>query len=45
MLLPAEWAGQRTIRYVDPTDSDKPKTQRATVHFEHPVSADLGRSG
>ena len=30
MLLPVEWAGQRTIRYVDPADAEKPKTQRAT---------------
>lgn len=45
MLLPSEWAGQRTIRYVDPADSDKPKTQRATVYLEEPVAADLSRSG
>jgi hypothetical protein len=37
MLLPAEWAGQRTIRYVDPADADKPKTQKATVFLEAPV--------
>lgn len=34
MLLPAEWRGKRTIRYVDPADADKPKTQRATVYFD-----------
>ena len=28
MLLPVEWEGQRTIRYVDPADADKPKTQQ-----------------
>jgi quercetin dioxygenase-like cupin family protein len=38
MLLPAEWAGQRTIKYVDPGDADKPKTQRATIFLEQPVS-------
>ena len=38
MLLPAEWAGKRTIRYVDPADEDKPKLQRSTVHFDHPIS-------
>jgi quercetin dioxygenase-like cupin family protein len=38
MLLPVEWAGQRTIRYVDAGDADKPKTQRATVFLEQPVS-------
>jgi quercetin dioxygenase-like cupin family protein len=34
MLLPAEWAGQRTIRYLDPADEDKPRLQRATVLLE-----------
>ena len=37
MLLPVEWAGQRTIKYVDPSDADKPKTQRATIFLEQPV--------
>ena len=37
MLLPAEWEGKRTIRYVDPADADKPKTQRATILLEQPV--------
>jgi quercetin dioxygenase-like cupin family protein len=37
MLLPAEWEGKRTIRYVDPADADKPKTQRATIFLEQPV--------
>ena len=34
MVLPAEWAGERTIRYVDPSDEDKPRLQRATVLLE-----------
>ena len=34
LLLPAEWAGRRTIRYVDPADEDKPRLQRATVLLE-----------
>jgi hypothetical protein len=34
LLLPAEWEGKRTIRYVDPADEDKPKLQRARVYFE-----------
>ena len=38
MLLPVEWAGKRTIKYVDPADADKPKTQRATIFLEQPVS-------
>jgi quercetin dioxygenase-like cupin family protein len=37
MLLPAEWEGKRTIRYVDPADADKPKTQRATIFLEQAV--------
>jgi quercetin dioxygenase-like cupin family protein len=38
MVLPAEWAGKRTIKYVDPADADKPKTQRATIFVEQPVT-------
>jgi len=38
MLLPAEWSGKRTIRYVDPADADLPRLQRATVHFDHPIA-------
>ena len=34
MLLPVEWEGQRTIRYVDPADADKPKTQKARIFLE-----------
>jgi hypothetical protein len=37
MLLPREWAGKRTIRYVDPADETKPKLQRATVFFDEPI--------
>ncbi len=37
MLLPREWEGKRTIRYVDPADADKPKLQRATVFFDRPI--------
>jgi quercetin dioxygenase-like cupin family protein len=37
LLLPAEWAGKRTIRYLDPTDEEKPKLQRATVFLEQPI--------
>ncbi|MGZ8694751.1 MAG: cupin domain-containing protein [Gaiellaceae bacterium] len=38
LLLPAEWAGKRTIRYLDPADEAKPKLQRATVLLEQPLS-------
>jgi hypothetical protein len=38
LLLPVAFAGQRTIRYVDPADADKPKTQRATIFLEQPVA-------
>jgi quercetin dioxygenase-like cupin family protein len=37
MILPAEWAGKRTIRYVDPADEDRPKLQKPTVFLEHPL--------
>ena len=37
MLVPREWAGRRTIRYVDPADEAKPKLQRATVFFDQPI--------
>jgi quercetin dioxygenase-like cupin family protein len=37
LLLPGEWAGRRTIRYVDPADEDKPRLQRATVLSEEPL--------
>lgn len=42
LILPAEWAGKRTIRYVDPADDDRPKLQRATVHLEHPLGSSPG---
>lgn len=35
MVLPAEWSGKRTIRYVDPADAERPKLQQATVYFDH----------
>ncbi len=38
MLLPAEWAGKRTIRYVGPEDEHRSNRQRARVFFDHPVS-------
>jgi hypothetical protein len=38
MLLPEEWRGKRTIRYVDPADDERPKLQRATVFVEQPIS-------
>ena len=34
ILLPREWEGKRTIRYVDPADEGKPKLQRPTVFFD-----------
>jgi hypothetical protein len=37
MLLPREWEGKRTIRYVDPADEEKPKLQRARIYFEQPL--------
>ncbi len=37
LLLPAGWAGRRTIRYLDPADEARPKLQRATVLLEEPL--------
>ena len=37
MLLPAEWAGRRTIRYTDPADADRHARQRARVFLEEPL--------
>jgi quercetin dioxygenase-like cupin family protein len=37
LVLPEEWAGKRTIRYLDPADKDKPRLQRATVLLEVPL--------
>jgi quercetin dioxygenase-like cupin family protein len=37
LLLPEEWAGRRTIRYVDFADEAKPKLQRVTVFLEEPI--------
>jgi quercetin dioxygenase-like cupin family protein len=37
MLVPREWEGKRTIRYVDAADEDKPRLQRATVFFDEPI--------
>ena len=37
LVLPAEWAGKRTITYVDPADEEKPKLQRARIYLEQPL--------
>jgi quercetin dioxygenase-like cupin family protein len=37
LLLPREWKGKRTIRYLDPADEAKPKLQQATVLLEEPL--------
>jgi len=37
LLLPREWEGKRTIRYLDPADEARPKLQRATVLLEEPL--------
>ena len=31
MILPSEWAGKRTIRYLDPADEGRPRLQTATI--------------
>jgi quercetin dioxygenase-like cupin family protein len=40
MILPAALAGKSSIRYVDPADQDKPRTQSYTVFVDQPI--DLG---
>jgi quercetin dioxygenase-like cupin family protein len=37
LLLPREWEGKRTIRYLDLADDARPKLQRATVLLEEPI--------
>ncbi len=37
LLVPKEWEGRRTIKYVLAEDADKPKNQVATVFFEVPL--------
>ena len=38
LLLPPEWAEQRTIRHVDPADDERPRLQRATVFGEQLIA-------
>jgi quercetin dioxygenase-like cupin family protein len=38
LVLPLEWAGRRTIAYVDPADEEKPKLQRARIFLEQPLA-------
>jgi len=38
LVLPREWEGKRTIRYVDPADEQKPKLQLPTVFFDRPIA-------
>lgn len=38
LVLPAEWAGERSIRYVRPEDAEGTPSQRATVFLEHPIA-------
>jgi len=40
MLLPREWRGKRTVRYLDPADGERPRLQQAKIAFE--VDVDLG---
>lgn len=37
LLLPSEWAGRRTIRYLDPADDERPRLQRARILLEEPL--------
>ena len=40
LVLPAEWAGKRTIHYLDRVDPGPP-AQSATVHLEHAIALPL----
>jgi hypothetical protein len=37
MILPVALVGKSSIRYVDPADQDKPKTQTYTVFVDQPI--------
>jgi hypothetical protein len=38
LVLPPEWAGRRTIEYVNPEDAERPTLQRATVFGEAEIA-------
>ena len=38
MLLPREWRGKRTVRYLDPADAERPKLQQAKIYFDVDVA-------
>ena len=40
LVLPAEWAGKRTITYLEPVDDGAPR-QSATVYLEHAITLPL----
>ena len=44
LLLPGEWAGRRTIRYLDPADEAKPRLQPARSCSRSPCEAQAARS-
>ncbi|MEE8407752.1 MAG: hypothetical protein V3S32_11460 [Acidimicrobiia bacterium] len=37
LILPVEWAGRRTIKYVKPEDVNKPRLQKASVFLEEEI--------
>jgi hypothetical protein len=43
LVLPSQWAGNCTIKYVDPADEEKPKLQTPTVFFDVPAVAPTQR--
>jgi len=38
MLLPREWRGRRTVRYLDPADAERPRLQQAKIYFDVDVA-------
>ena len=41
MLLPREWRGKRTVRYLDPADAERPKRQQAKIYFDVDVDVEI----
>jgi quercetin dioxygenase-like cupin family protein len=34
MLLPRDWRGKRSVRYLDPADAERPRLQQARLYFD-----------
>jgi quercetin dioxygenase-like cupin family protein len=38
LVLPQEWEGKRTIRYLDPADAERPKLQSTRIYLEQSLT-------